>query len=443
MDAPTQPTPSSAALERQLDGPVLVFYHAACSDGSAAAFAAWRELPLASRFVPIAAGASALDYGLEGYAAVAGGPPDAPAFAAVYFLDVFPPPEVVVAAVRTFGSALLLDHHASAFARLDELAELLDGASVDRDPEWAQGERPAHARAAELWLTGAPGEAGDATGGPFGALYVELDTERSAAVIASDFFGLSDAPTPELFRYIQDRDLWRWELPDSRQINEWLRQTLPLDVAANPGRWLEVLTYLEGQAGRDHAADVGAAVLARVDGLAALAAKDAEAVAFDLGKGPIVVPAVCLGARIQSEVGQLLLELHPRAPFSVTWTDQADGSRVYSLRARTETGPSGLSLVSFDVGVLAAAYGGGGHRAAAGFTLPAGARDAAAQAVVRAWTDEGVNPAHHRGVRAGLRDAWASLHKAVGDLVLRDSEAAFNLPPGAPAAPVHTHRPYS
>jgi len=54
------------------------------------------------------------------------------------------------------------------------------------------------------------------------------------------------------------------------------------------------------------------------------------------------------------------LEMTPSAPFSVGWFVRSDGLFQYSLRSRGD----------FDVSELAKLWGGGGHKAAAGFEVP-------------------------------------------------------------------------
>ena len=61
-----------------------------------------------------------------------------------------------------------------------------------------------------------------------------------------------------------------------------------------------------------------------------------------------------------SELGNLMCERYPDAPFSMSYCDRGDGMRSYSLR----------SIGDFDVSVVAKAFGGGGHKNAAGFALP-------------------------------------------------------------------------
>ncbi|MBF0240258.1 MAG: phosphoesterase, partial [SAR324 cluster bacterium] len=52
-------------------------------------------------------------------------------------------------------------------------------------------------------------------------LSTTFDMNRSGAVLSWNFFQKSSPP--ELLRYIQDKDLWLWELPKSREINTALR----------------------------------------------------------------------------------------------------------------------------------------------------------------------------------------------------------------------------
>ena len=69
---------------------------------------------------------------------------------------------------------------------------------------------------------------------------------------------------------------------------------------------------------------------------------------------PIVVNCPPMFA---SEVGHSLLDKHPDAPFSAMWFE-ANGKRMWSLRSRDDRQ---------DVSEVAAIFGGGGHRNAAGF----------------------------------------------------------------------------
>lgn len=54
-----------------------------------------------------------------------------------------------------------------------------------------------------------------------GAFVGILDMDRSGAMLAWDWFHPSE-PAPALVQYVQDRDLWRWELPHSREVGSLL-----------------------------------------------------------------------------------------------------------------------------------------------------------------------------------------------------------------------------
>lgn len=58
--------------------------------------------------------------------------------------------------------------------------------------------------------------------------FCEFDLNRSGGRLAWERF--IDPQPPWLITYTEDRDLWRWALPQSREINAALR-TLPLDFA--------------------------------------------------------------------------------------------------------------------------------------------------------------------------------------------------------------------
>ncbi len=63
-----------------------------------------------------------------------------------------------------------------------------------------------------------------------------------------------------------------------------------------------------------------------------------------------------------SDAGNELLKLHPRAVFAGTWLRRADGFIQWSLRSED---------AREDVAEIAKKFGGGGHRNAAGFQVPA------------------------------------------------------------------------
>jgi uncharacterized protein len=175
-----------------------------------------------------------------------------------------------------------------------------------------------------------------------GAHYARFDMERSGAGIAWDFF-FPDKPRPWLVNYVEDRDLWRFRLVNSREVNA--------GIACTP-MTLEDWTLLEGE-GPAAVADKGRGALAFEAMCAKKAAETARVVRFE-GHD---VPFVNVQYTLASVTAGLLAEA---APFAVGWFQKSDGTFQYSLRSRGEGG--------VDVSEVAKKYGGGGHRNAAGFT---------------------------------------------------------------------------
>ncbi|WP_447974537.1 phosphoesterase [Nitrospira sp. Kam-Ns4a] len=172
-----------------------------------------------------------------------------------------------------------------------------------------------------------------------GLPYARFEEKKSGAVMAWEW--AHREPVPWLLQYVQDKDLWEWALPASREINAALA-SYPYDF--------EVWDRLR----QDRLEADGQAILRYERELVGKIAAGAVLVSFH----GTTVPAVC-SAVLTSQLGE---RLSPGYPFCIIWHDR-DHRRYYSLRSQ----PDGA-----DVGAIAAAYGGGGHRHAAGFSVPLG-----------------------------------------------------------------------
>ena len=180
-----------------------------------------------------------------------------------------------------------------------------------------------------------------------GNLRVVFDMHKSGAVLAWEFF--HDTPPPQLFLHIQDRDLWTFALDGTNDIYAALisRQ---LDIAlmdqlcSTPGS-LDLLLNEGGAINRYRRRMIDLhrekAVMANISGYQ--------------------VPVVNCYEDIMSDLVGELAEGHP---FAAGYQDQGE-LRKWSLRSRSD---------GMDVSRIAASYGGGGHRNAAGFStiLPDG-----------------------------------------------------------------------
>lgn len=169
-----------------------------------------------------------------------------------------------------------------------------------------------------------------------------FDMSKSGAVLAWEYFH-PDKPLPRLMQYVQDRDLWKWELPFSQEVSAALRSYKPF--LNEQERFLDD-NSLAGLISE------GAAILRyqqqQID--FALSQK-MEYVSI----GGYSVPCVN-STHLISEMGN---EIAKGQPFAALYFDTAD-KRVVSLRSTDE---------GVDVAEIAKMYGGGGHRNAAGFTV--------------------------------------------------------------------------
>ncbi len=172
-----------------------------------------------------------------------------------------------------------------------------------------------------------------------------FDIERSGAKITWDHFFPGERP-PELLLHVEDRDLWRFKLPGTREIQAnvfsypydfgvWddLMQRNPQDLAAE-GRAIE----------RKHFKDIAE--------LIGVVTREFEIAGHR-------VPIANLPYTLTSDAGH---QLAIGKPFAGCYWDTPDG-RVFSLRS-TEEG--------LDVAEIAKMYGGGGHKHASGFRVPHG-----------------------------------------------------------------------
>lgn len=176
------------------------------------------------------------------------------------------------------------------------------------------------------------------------------------------------APPPVILLYVQDRDLWKFELEHSKEINAYISI---MDESFEA--WDDFYT--------PEAYDCGKAIMKFQAEQISRRLKDVRMVGFNASlpctfgaisadadsnlENYYSIPFVNASENI-SELGEAMCLAYPDAPFSVSYCDRADGKRSYSLRSRN----------GFDVSAVAKAFGGGGHHkegkgGAAGFTLSA------------------------------------------------------------------------
>ncbi len=170
-----------------------------------------------------------------------------------------------------------------------------------------------------------------------GLPYVHFELDKSGAVLAWEW--AHGTPAPWLLQYVQDKDLWTWKLPGSREISAGLN-SYPYDFKIWDSLKKEVLE----QDGR--------AILRFEHELVKKIIRNRLWVKFEGQTVPCVQSAI-----LTSQIGE---QLSPGQPFCLIWHDR-NGRRHFSLRSESD---------GIDVAAIAVKYGGGGHTHAAGFSVP-------------------------------------------------------------------------
>lgn len=173
--------------------------------------------------------------------------------------------------------------------------------------------------------------------------WCEFDMSHSGAYLAWKY--IHDSEPPDFIKYIEDRDLWLFKLPHSREFSAAL-SSYPRDFVIWEGL---------AEAGIDKLKLDGGPILR----LQAQKVEEMVAKAFWKDIGGFRVP-VTNASVFFSEVGDRLCQIHPTAPFSAYFYDRADGKRQWGLR----------SPGRMDVSKIAKSFGGGGHPGAAGYLEP-------------------------------------------------------------------------
>jgi len=280
---------------------VFVLYHANCRDGFAAAWAAWKRFGDEATYI-------ACGYGQE--------LPEMPDWSSVYIVDFSFPREVLLTLEKRMNKVTVLDHHETAMKDLEGLPQLYD---IAHDSDLV--------------------------------LCVTFDMDKSGATLAWEYFH-HDKPLPTLIKHIEDRDLWRFNFPETEAFCAYMN-TLEKDFKV----WDDVAERVEHVFGFTHICTMGDSVLSFIKKEVERMCKGCKVVDFE--RFDLVVNATAFF----SEVGHQALEAEPLADFSVSYGDNFKaGMTIFSLRSRTGS--------DIHVGEIASQWGGGGHKHAASFKLP-------------------------------------------------------------------------
>lgn len=180
-----------------------------------------------------------------------------------------------------------------------------------------------------------------------------FDMERSGAGITYDFLYpnnnryIRGSRLDSLVCFIEDRDLWRFQLPNSKEVNAWI-QSWDIDLAT----WIDEV----GKHFSEDLANTEGKSLLRIENkYVKQIAANARLKRINEYMAPYVETSI-----LMSEVCDYLIKNYPgNYPFAFYSFHRKDGKIQYGLRSRSD----------FDVSVIAKGFGGGGHKQAAGFEL--------------------------------------------------------------------------
>ena len=268
---------------------VSIIYHGDCQDGFGAAFSAWKRYGDSAMYTPNEHGSP---YKVE---AVLG--------KNVVMIDFSFKKEILDEITAKAKSLTILDHHESAKEAVVSMPSSL------------------------------------------------YDNNHSGAYLAWNYFH-PKTPVPKLISYIEDDDLYRFVLPDSRAIREYV-----FSQAYNFKVWDGMLRALDSDGGFQYKeiVTIGSMYREYVEKTVRGIAEKAELVSFEDHE----VYAVSAPHPFDSEVGNVLARKKP--PFALVFKFHPDKLRV-SLRGDG----------SVDLAEIAIKYGGGGHHDAAGFNVEYG-----------------------------------------------------------------------
>lgn len=182
---------------------------------------------------------------------------------------------------------------------------------------------------------------------------VYFDMTKSGAVLTWEYL-FPEVEVPIILQYVQDRDLWQHKLPFTKEINAYLftlgRCTSPITYK----EWLNTSFNL-ADFYRDETNPIviaGKVLLKQDESYVQEVLKIQREVLFE----GIKVPCVNAHYHSCSVILHKMAEAHS-SNTAILWYQGADGTYKYSIR----------TIGDIDAAKLAAKFGGGGHKNAAGF----------------------------------------------------------------------------
>jgi len=267
---------------------IVVIYHGDCRDGFGSAYAAWKKFGEDASYIPLKAHINEPPEGLTGKE--------------VFILDFSFTKDVLQHLLDTNKSVLVIDHHIST---KDDVEAFPDNI---------------------------------------------FDNDHSGAVLSWKYFH-PETEVPELLKYVEDTDIWRFALPESREFSTALG-TIDMTFEA----WDTLIEQLQIENNLINFIAKGAMLAKFEDKLVAHMMTRKERVLFE-GHEIWVLNTSEYGSILGNNLAELNLA-EEQTPIGIVYY-HSDGKVKMSLRSIGDT----------DVSIIAQKYGGGGHKNASGISV--------------------------------------------------------------------------
>jgi len=190
-----------------------------------------------------------------------------------------------------------------------------------------------------------------------------FEMKQSGATLAFDFFLSQDIKRcPLLFRYIEDRDIWRWACAESREFSSGRQMCLPIPKPGelkNPHESFKSWKRLfeSGDDGVRKLIQTGRLIVKYEDKIV----KKYRALVVNATSGLASLLGNVLASSERHDVDYAIVARYVPG--------RKPGEGRWNMSLRSLYGEKGHDSAA-DVSLIAEKYGGGGHRAAAGMSVP-------------------------------------------------------------------------
>ena len=289
-------------MKMPLSNPICI-YHGKCADGFTAAYSIWKWHQWTKE----------TSYKWEFYAGVHGQPFSHPLEYLdgrdVFIVDFSYGREVIIEMCKHAKHVFILDHHKTAIERLQGLNIV--------------------------------------------NLVTVFDLDRSGAGITWDYFNWDYGARPALINYVEDRDLWKFELPHSREFSSMLfSYEYSFELWDEIFEGLETDTYPDASYFTTFVAGGAAIDRKHLKDIRELLDVCTRHIAIGNWRN---VPVANLPYTLANDGANMLSK---GVAFGASYYINKDGNRIWSLRSDKD---------GVDVSAIASKFGGGGHYHAAGF----------------------------------------------------------------------------